>query len=275
MGNGHRQARLGGLLLALPLVGLVGCSGSLEASDGTDASAQPDAGIDSPSSGQDATDASWEAPAHDAADEGLIEDATPPDAAVDAGADVAPSPQLVEIVVEPGSVVCMECSHMQFEATGFFGDGDFAQVITQEASWTSDAPTIAVVEGPGWVVGLSEGTSTIRAELQGIVGSAKLTVPNTEHFSQLSVTPSALTLPVGGSAQLEAATTGWTGCDAGIQTWSVTENASWTSSDESVATVDLGFVVAHSTGVATIRALANSWMGTAEVTVVPVDAGAD
>src|SRR5258706_15278211 len=43
-------------------------------------------------------------------------------------------------------------------------------------TWGSSAPSIAAVNGSGFVVGLAAGTATIRATSEGIVGTSAVTV---------------------------------------------------------------------------------------------------
>jgi hypothetical protein len=82
---------------------------------------------------------------------------------------------LTAIAVTPGSVSISVGSSQQFAATGTFSDGSVMN-ITGQAAWSSSNATIATIISQGVASGGSVGTSTITAALNGVNGTAILTV---------------------------------------------------------------------------------------------------
>jgi uncharacterized protein YjdB len=62
-----------------------------------------------------------------------------------------------------------------FTATGTFSDGSILD-ITSQVAWTSSDPSVATVGARGVAGAVSSGTATISATVQGVTGSAVLTV---------------------------------------------------------------------------------------------------
>lgn len=128
-------------------------------------------------------------------------------------------------------------SNQQFMATGTFADGS-TQDITSQVTWVSDAPDTAIFNHPGIVAGMSAGTATITASLNGITSSpVKLVVIS---LSSISVTPtSPPNLAVGATQQFTA-----TGTFTNGSTEDVTSEVTWASDTPWTATIS-------STGLAT------------------------
>lgn len=130
--------------------------------------------------------------------------------------------------------------------------------------WTSSNDAVATVDASGLVTGRSAGTATIIATSEGRSGSATLTV--TPHpVASVSVAPPTPSVVAGETVQLTATTR-----DASNN--ELTGRAiGWSSSDESVATVDTnGLVTGVNPGTATITATSEGRSGSATVTVTPV-----
>jgi len=81
---------------------------------------------------------------------------------------------LVSIAVTPESASILIGETQQFTAMGTYSDDSTAD-ITAEAAWTSSDTAVATVEG-GLATGVALGTATITATLDGISGSAALSV---------------------------------------------------------------------------------------------------
>ncbi|MGO9449595.1 MAG: Ig-like domain-containing protein [Candidatus Binataceae bacterium] len=123
---------------------------------------------------------------------------------------------------------------MQLTATGNFTDGS-TQDLTTQVSWISADDTIAQVSNvagtQGLVTGLNTGNTTISANLNGIVGSATVTV-SAATLSSITITGPVDTIAKGTTAQLTA-----TGNFTDGSTQDLTNQVSWTSADNSIAQV--------------------------------------
>ena len=134
-------------------------------------------------------------------------------------------------------------------------------------TWTSLTPAVATVSTTGVVTALSNGTSVIRATVDGIAGQATLTVSPTP-VATVSVSLAAGSVFVGQTTQASAELRG-----AASQLLSGRAIA-WSSSNTAAATVSAsGVVTAVAPGTSTITATAEDKSGSAVVTVslVPVD----
>jgi uncharacterized protein YjdB len=121
-------------------------------------------------------------------------------------------------------------SPLSFVASGVFSDGS-TRDVTAEAAWESaDAATVEVT-GPGAVVAREIGRTVVRARLDGVLASARVTVTPAALVS-LAVDPPQPGLPVGQRLALEA-----TALYTDGTTQDVTASARWTSSDSGVLAV--------------------------------------
>ena len=84
-------------------------------------------------------------------------------------------PTLTGISVTPSNVTIEEGKTQQFTATGIYSDSSSSD-ITNQVSWTSTDETTTTINSTGLAYGNSEGTTTIRATSDSIVGSTSLTV---------------------------------------------------------------------------------------------------
>ena len=157
----------------------------------------------------------------------------------------------------------------QLTATGNFTDGS-TQDLTNQVSWTSADNSIAQVSnvsgGEGLVTGINLGNTTIMATLNGIVGSATVTV-SAATLSSITITGPVDTIAKGTTAQLTA-----TGNFTDGTTEDLTSQVSWTSADNSIAQVSNvsgseGLVTGINLGNTTIMATLNGIVGSATVTV--------
>jgi hypothetical protein len=82
---------------------------------------------------------------------------------------------LVSISVTPGSPGITLGSSQQFTAVGTFSDGSTAN-ISGQANWTSSDVVVAVISPAGLAASAGSGTATITATLNGVSGTAILTV---------------------------------------------------------------------------------------------------
>lgn len=131
----------------------------------------------------------------------------------------------------------------------------------RSVTWSSSAPTIATVSADGTVTGVANGSASITATVEGISGTATITV--VDPVTSVLVTPASLSLPVGGTAQVSAAARDTKGAP-------LTGRAVvWSSSNPAVASVSAsGIVTAVAAGSANVTATVEGVDATATVVVV-------
>lgn len=177
--------------------------------------------------------------------------------------------QLTAIELSPDPVAVAVGMSTDTRAVGVFSDGT-RQEITAQAVWQiADANLAHVGNGPttsGRVTGLLPGATRVSATLQGVTGSAVLTVSSAV-LTSLQVTPAAVSLPVG-TRQLFTAT----GLFSDGSTSDLTAQATWASSDSSRVSISSqgrlrGEAFALAAGDATITATFGASQAQALVTV--------
>jgi uncharacterized protein YjdB len=182
---------------------------------------------------------------------------------------------LSSISVTPGSSSIAKGTTVKLTATGSYSDGS-TQDLTSQVSWTSAGNTVAQVSNVsgsnGLVTGLGVGSTSITATLNGTSGSATVTV-TAATLTQLVVTPTNPTLSSQGTTKLQMTATA-TFSDGSTQ--DVTQQANWTSSDDTVAhiissssTQTNGELQAKKPGTTTITATFGGLVGSTVVTVTP------
>ncbi|MFN2397790.1 MAG: Ig domain-containing protein [Gemmatimonadaceae bacterium] len=130
-------------------------------------------------------------------------------------------------------------------------------------SYTSDAAGIASVSGGGLVTAVAPGQVRIRVTSEGKEGSVLITVSPVP-VASVTVTPQSPTILAGQTVQLQA-----TVKDAAGNT--LTRPVTWSSSDATIASVDVntGLVTGVAAGAATITANSEGVTGSSQVTVNP------
>ena len=128
-------------------------------------------------------------------------------------------------------------------------------------TWASDNPSVAAVDQSGKITAVSEGTATITVTTTDGGFSATCTVTVTKapvHATGVELDANALTLEIGDTATLTAT----------ITPADTTDQPVWSSSDESVVTVDQsGKITAVGRGEATITVKAGEAFATCTVEV--------
>src|SRR5215510_3009914 len=157
-----------------------------------------------------------------------------------------PAPALQSIAVTPTPASVMTGSTIAFSAMGHYSDGS-SKDVTTTASWSSGTPSVAtIVSNTGVATGVTAGGPvTITASLSGIGGTASLTVtaPPPATLQSITVTPNPASVLVGSTVTFAA-----TGHYSDGSSQNITSQATWSSSNSSVATVVSNIGVA--TGVA-------------------------
>ena len=153
-------------------------------------------------------------------------------------------PTLVGLTVTPANpATILVGATQQFQANAVYSDGNTA-VVTGTASWTTSNANVASVSnggggpfgggGRGLATGIGAGSATITATYNGFTDSATLTV-RAPLPTGLLVTPATATIVVDGTQQFVAEVT----MDDGT-TQAVTNTASWTTSDGTIASIRTG-----------------------------------
>ena len=152
-------------------------------------------------------------------------------------------PTLVDLTVTPANPASILVgATQQFQANAVYSNGSTA-VVTGTSSWTSSSATVASVSsggggpgggGRGVATGVGAGSATITATFNGLTASATLTVRNPTPTGLL-VTPATALVVINGTQQFDALVT----MDDGT-TQTVTNTASWTTSDGTVASIRTG-----------------------------------
>jgi len=144
----------------------------------------------------------------------------------------------------------------------------FGNVMTGvSVGWTSDNPTVAVVNSTGMVTANGIGSASISASVGS--ASAVTTIAVTQVPAEVRVTPPAHTLEaIGATVQMSAAVNDANG--HAITGLSIT----WASSDPDVVSIedDTGIAKALTVGSATITASQGSLDGVGEIQVTPIPA---
>ena len=152
--------------------------------------------------------------------------------------------------------------------------GDVGQLIAtvgpenatdKTVTWTSSKESVATVDATGKVTAIAEGTATIKAKAGSISTTCIVTVKAaTVAVTSVTLDKTELALTVGDAAvQLTATVKPDNATDADVD---------WSSSDQSVATVDgSGLVTAVADGTATITAKAGDKTAECKVTISKAD----
>lgn len=177
-----------------------------------------------------------------------------------ASVTVTPEP-VASVSVTPATSSIIVGTTVQLSAVAFNGNGQ--PLPGRLVTWSSGAPGLASVSGSGLVTAIAPGTAVILAHVDGVVGSATVSVAQVP-VASVSVSPSTASLTVGGTSTLNA-----TLQDASGNTLSG-RIVGWSTSDQAVATVSqAGVVTGVSAGTATITATSEGQTGTASITVSP------
>jgi hypothetical protein len=167
------------------------------------------------------------------------------------------------VSVAPGTPSVAKGLTTQFSATGAYSDSTTA-ALASGVTWTSSAPSVATVDSTGLATAVAVGTTTISASSAGVSGSATLNVTSPV-LQSIAVRPSPATSGVGISRQLKAI-----GSYSDGATIDLTSTTSWSSSAQSVATVDAaGIATGVALGATTVAAAVGPVTGNTTLTIAP------
>jgi trimeric autotransporter adhesin len=173
--------------------------------------------------------------------------------------------QVVSISLTPASVTLAIGQSQNFSATAAFTDGT-TQDVTASVQWSVANPALASINNTlgtaGELTGLAAGSTTVSATLNGVSGSATVTV-TAAVLTSIAITPSSLSLALGLTSDLTA-----TGTFSDGSTQNLTASAIWSSSNPALLTVNAsGIVLPIAAGNVTVSATVGSISGSASVTV--------
>jgi hypothetical protein len=173
------------------------------------------------------------------------------------------SPELKKLEITPQASKIALGQTAVFTATGIFSDGS-SHDETKSALWSSSNGAVAGVDAAGLATSRAVGSAKMVATVQGLSGSATLTISEAAIVS-IVVDPSASSIALGTTIQLKA-----TGKYTDRSTRDVTGIVSWKSSEPEIATVkQAGLVASLATGKASIVANSGSADASCQLSVMP------
>ena len=170
---------------------------------------------------------------------------------------------VTSITASPTSATLPSGDTQQIAVTAYYSDGTSHTV--SNSTFSSDTPSVATVSDTGLVTAVaSSGTATITASEGGQTATVVITVA-APTLESLAVTPSTASVVASQTQQFMATATYSDG-----STPDETNSATWTSSDNTVATVDsTGLVTTLAAGTVTITAtIPGTAPATASLTVM-------
>src|SRR6266478_676338 len=174
---------------------------------------------------------------------------------------------MVSITVTPTNALIQASATQQFTATGVFSDSS-TEDMTKSVGWTSSNTSKATIQNSGLATGVAGGSVTITAASAGKTGTATLTISAPPTLTSVDISPLNPTIAANGTQQFFANASY---SDNTLQ--DVTQNATWTSSNVSVATVQSagqqnpGLAMGVGAGTATITVAFNGKSGSSSLTV--------
>jgi hypothetical protein len=168
---------------------------------------------------------------------------------------------LSSITVNPDNPTVARGRSQPFTATGTFSDASQVD-LTDNVTWSSDNETVATIDAGGLAHCLNEGNAAIKATLGSMSGFTTLTV-GAKGLDSLAVTPANATVAKGRSQPFTA-----TGTFSDASQADLTDNVTWSSDNETVATIDTdGLAHCLDEGGATVTATLGSISGFTTLTV--------
>lgn len=148
-----------------------------------------------------------------------------------------------------------------FTAIGHYADSSTAD-ITNQVTWDTSDHAIATISNTGLATGVSAGTVQVNALLNGIFGSAQLTVTDAV-LTAVAVSPTHTNLPVGINLHYGAS-----GIFSDGSNVDITNQVVWNTSDHNIATIDsTGQATGIAIGTTQVSATLGSITGTTNVTI--------
>lgn len=179
-----------------------------------------------------------------------------------------PSPTVASVEVTPPTPT-MTAFGSTLQLTAVAKDATGGTISGKTFTWSSSDQVVVTVSSSGLATAVADGAASITATVDGVNGSASLTVA--QAVSSVDVTPASGNLTsVGAMLQFSAAAKDTNGNAVAGKTFT------WASSDVLVATVDAaGLATAVANGTAVITATTDAVNGTAQLSIAPAVATID
>jgi hypothetical protein len=163
-------------------------------------------------------------------------------------------------ITAPNSGNVAEDTSIALTATGTLTDGT-TQNITSSVLWTSSNPSLATMSNSlgsyGWANGIAPGTVTVIAAFGGLVGVASLNVTDAA-LTSITIAPANPGVDLGVRQQFSAQ-----GSFSDLSTENLTQQVTWTSSDQAVAIINsTGLALTTGIGSTSIGATLNEFTAT-------------
>ncbi len=170
---------------------------------------------------------------------------------------------LASISVSPTSASLVSGTTQQFTATGTYTDNS-TQTLTTQVAWTSSNTSTATINSSGLATSAAAGSTTIQAQLNGLTGSASLTVSAAPVvLRSITVAPASPSIQVSAAQQFTA-----TGTYSDGSTQNLTSQVTWSSTNTSTATINsTGLATGVANGTTSIQAQLSGVSGSANLTV--------
>ncbi|MCO4764180.1 MAG: Ig-like domain-containing protein [Myxococcales bacterium] len=248
-------------IIFLTIAGLAGCAGEDTAATGpaiavSDAAATSDGIVSDTASDTHSVSDSGSRTQPDTQQDTLIQF----DTGADAGNPGLPE-KVVAITLHPAAATLAVGSQVALAATAKLDDGTSADA-TALVQWATSGASVVQINASGVAVGIAAGAATVTASLDGVVGSAQLTVSPLA-ITKLALTPTKASIGIGATQKFSVIAT-----MEGGSTEDVSASAVWSVDDAKVASAGvIGAFVGLQAGQTTVRAKVGAAEATAQLTV--------
>jgi uncharacterized protein YjdB len=159
---------------------------------------------------------------------------------------------LTSMTITPINPVISMGAKQQFTAVGLYSDTT-AKDLTSQVTWTSSDPNKVIVDSSGIVTPVAAGTASIIATSDTISANTTLTI-TAATLKSIQVMPINITISIGANQQFTAL-----GIYSDNTTKDLTSQVTWTTSDQTIATVSsTGLVAGVETGTTNIIATSDT-----------------
>ncbi len=167
---------------------------------------------------------------------------------------------LTSLTLTPNPVSAPAGTTVQLAASGTYSDQS-TEDLTSTVSWTSADPGIATISQSGSLTAVAPGTTSITVVSGALNASVPVTV-GAPVLSRIVLSPATATVPAGVSQSFVAY-----GYFSDGSSQDVSAQATWVSSDPTVATTAAALATGNKAGAVTITASLDQVVGTASLTV--------
>ncbi|MCZ7358032.1 MAG: DUF2341 domain-containing protein [Candidatus Methanoperedens sp.] len=169
----------------------------------------------------------------------------------------------VSIAVTPVNPIIALGQTRQFIANGTYTDGT-EKNITSIAAWSSSNTSVATIDASGLATSVSPGNTLINATSEGITSPAEILTVTPAKLVSIAVTPLNPTISQGQTQQFTA-----NGTYTDSSSKNITSSAIWSSSNTSVATIDVtGLATSVAPGTTQINATSDGIISPARTLTV-------